>query len=855
MNPNENQEVDFDAEVEEFLAVPRTVDGRAGRITQRLPRRFSEVTGKEKKQRKTRVRPRKRKSFPVGLLLAACAPIAIAALGYFLIREFLQPPDDSDVPVIAVDPISTEQLPTPEPAPEIIEMVKIEVPEPKPLAPEPKMAVTPDPVVVEEEPKAEKPLPWSFEPVLATAPPEVTNSAWPLSDIDQFILAKHESAGLNPVGDARLEVLLRRVTYDLIGLPPSASEAERFLKDAKDQGRLAAFEAVVDDLMSRQQFGEKWARHWLDLAGYDAGVENAWRFREYVIAAFNDDKPFNQFVAEQIAGDLLPINDPARRLEARIATGFLAMGPASPDEPDIEQFHMDQVDRQIDLTTRTFLGLSVACARCHNHKFDPISKYDYYALAGIFRSTQTLTGFKHDDEPEKVAMFLPMKIEDAVRVPLDMLETQEREENLKRLETLVRGTESRMLRAEGNGDSDRAERLKTTLAAVSQKRNQVANLDPNAIRFTQYEAIGLWEAEAPGNARLNIRGNVHKLGDPVERGFPEKIQVDRGPNQIPEDVSGRLELAKWLLAEDQPLTSRVFVNRIWAQLLGEGLVRTVDEFGVQGEEPTHPELLDFLARDFIVNDWSMKRLVRQIVLSRVYQLDAAPTPANLAADPDNRLFWRRNLRQLTGEELRDSLVYAAGVLTEESAAAQKVKRFFARGEYGALSTFVDATEFPLSSSFRTIYLPIVDSNPGMLASFDCPEPGTRAPERASTTSATQAMFMMNNEFVYQAASAAASPIAEQKTRTSDYEKLRRMFLTVLGRRPTKVEETWALEFLNSFESGRDVSRAALADIDEQKMGDDAGADDEPNEEEAETAAPWTMLFHALFETAEFRFLR
>ena len=189
--------------------------------------------------------------------------------------------------------------------------------------------------------------------------------------------------------------------------------------------------------------------------------------------------------------------------------------------------------------------------------------------------------------------------------------------------------------------------------------------------------------------------------------------------------SGRLELAKWLLAEDHPLTARVFVNRVWAQIFGAGIVRTTDDFGANSEAPTHPELLDSLAREFIDDEWSMKRLIRRMVLSRTYQLEAKPTRANLAMDPDNRFFWRRNLRQLTGEELRDTLIQTAGVLTQDSAAAQRVKRYFAQGEYFARSTFVDATEFPLSGSFRTIYLPIKDSNPGMLATFDCPEPGER----------------------------------------------------------------------------------------------------------------------------------
>ena len=738
MNSDPESPESFDAEVDEFLAVPRQVDERARRIASELPNRFSEVVGAEGQGKESSGTGRRKSSgLPIGIFSAALAMVVLT-LTFLAVRylipvllesgqqEIVEIPPSG--PEITVSPGSPVPAPKPEPeAPDPPAATVVRV-EDDPASASPSMGMAMHEEVFDDEPWSEEPispeeeLPWSFEPILAVELPESSSSSWPWTDIDRFVVAKYEEHQVSPAPDAELTTLLRRVTYDLTGLPPTPEEVTAFLQAAEREGKREAYQAVVDDLLARQQFGEKWARFWLDLAGYDAGVSNAWRYREYVIAAFNEGKPFHRFVAEQIAGDLLPSANAEQSLEAQIATGFLAMGEANAVEPDLEKYLMDQADRQIDLVTRTFLGLSVACARCHNHKFDPISKYDYYALAGIFRSTETLNGIRHKYQAEDRPEFLELEVDGNVRVPPALLEERERETELKRLQGLVRSLEGRIRRANDRGDGARAARMRTALVSLRKQRDQLASSGSRLWRKrgTPYEAIGVWESPKPANLHLNIRGNVHNLGDEVERGFPDRLEWN-APG-IPAESSGRLELAKWLLAEDHPLTARVFVNRIWAQLLGVGIVRTTDDFGANSEPPTHPELLDFLAREFMEDGWSMKQLIRRIVLSRTYQLDVTPTRSNLAADPDNQFLWRRNLRQLTGEELRDTLIHTAGVLTRESAAAQRVKRYFARGEYGARSTFVDASEFPLSSSFRTIYLPIVDSNPGMLATFDCPSP-------------------------------------------------------------------------------------------------------------------------------------
>ncbi|MEM7012011.1 MAG: DUF1549 and DUF1553 domain-containing protein [Verrucomicrobiota bacterium] len=864
MNPDSQ----FDADVDAFFDVPLAVDDRTRRIAAQLPKRFGDVVGRNDRLETIPLGRTRRRRFPLGWLLAAAAPVVVAAAGYFAIQKLQKPAQE--VPIVAqptpeetedidpVDPVQPDPKPTPAPTPEPA-VVKTPKLQPKPI-PTPMMATVPNDFFEEpwdeERISPDEPLPWSFAPIPKKVPlPRADDAKWSQTEIDQFVFAKYEGKGIRPVADASPEVLLRRITYDITGLPPTPKEVEEFIDQVGKQGRRQAIASLIEDLLGRPQFGEKWARFWLDLGGYDAGVKNAWRYREYVIAAFNNDKPFNHFLAEQIAGDLLAGHSPEHRQEARIATAFLAMGPVNPNEPDLEKFLMDQADRQVDLVTRTFLGLSVACARCHNHKFDPISKYDYYAMAGIFRSTETRNGFHHELDSD-IREFVALDAKDAVQESIGMLEERERQDELKRLDKLVSSAESRLNRAQKDGDAKRIGRIAMSLRDLRVARNQVASTVPSKIKKSTFETIGVTDSRKPRDIELQIRGDIHNLGDVVERGFPDRLQLQNAPNEIPDDVSGRVELAKWLLADDQPLTSRVFVNRVWSQLMGSGIVSTVDDFGVNAADPSHPLLLDYLAREFMENGWSMKHLIREIMLSRVYQLDAVPSPKNLALDPENKLYWRRNIRQLTGEEIRDTLIFTAGVLTTESAAAQSTKRYFAAGEFGALSIFDDdEAEFPLSSSFRTIYLPIADNNPGMLAKFDCPEPGERTPQRMSTTNATQAMFMMNNEFVYQAAVEAAFPLAENERGLPDEALISQMFLSVLGRGPSEAELEWAQEFRAQFDPARDVTNVGPANVTPLQIGALGDAMNDKRFNFGGTHGPWTMLQHALYKTAEFRFLR
>jgi hypothetical protein len=625
---------------------------------------------------------------------------------------------------------------------------------------------------------------WAWQRVRSAPPPAVRDASWPLDDLDRFVLAELEAKGLRPVAPADRAALLRRLSFDLTGLPPTPEEITAFENDLS----AGAYEKVVDRLLASSAFGERWGRHWLDVARYadscgstrNYPYPHAWRYRDYVIASFNADKPFDRFVREQIAGDLLPAASPAQRDEQRVATGFLVLGTRDLNERVNEQYLMDAVDDQIDSMSRAVLGLTVSCARCHDHKFDPIPTADYYALAGIFRSTVSLPGLANRGAGGKQAY--------------------------ERADLLVALGTNDPSPAASPADEDRSR---------GKKGKKAQRAPPAPLPAGAAFAMGVRDGK-PEDARILARGEVDQPGAAVPRGV---LSLFKGstPPAIDGSSSGRRQLAEWLTRPENPLTARVLVNRVWKHLFGEGLVPTVDNFGVTGEPPSHPELLDHLATRFMKEGWSVKRLIRALVLSRTYRLGSDPEPALLAVDPANRLLWRAAPRRLEAEALRDAILAVSGTLDRRPPAGSPVAHLQATREIGRGQS-VGAQD--IGNPYRTVYQAVIrDYVPDFLVAFDFADPGTITGRREVTTVATQALFLMNSGFVVVQSRAAAGRLLAE-AHPSDASRVDAAYLRMFARKPTAEERARALAFLEG------PSRSAA----------------------------WAAFCQALFASAEFRYL-
>jgi hypothetical protein len=657
---------------------------------------------------------------------------------------------------------------------------------------------------------------WSFQPPKKAAPPSVKQADWPRGEIDFFLLAALESRGLEPVADAHRSRLLRRVTFDLIGLPPAPEELDDFLCDDSPD----ALATAVDRLLASPHFGERWARHWLDVARFaeSSGKTNftypqAWRYRDWAIASFNADKPYDRFVREQIAGDVLPAVDDRQRADQIVATGFLALGSKAHDAENRGQFVLDVIDEQIEATTRAFLGLTVACARCHDHKLDPISQRDYYALAGIFRSTQTCSGTMAGVFPNfNASPLIELPSGANVTSALAPLSPEQRAAMEERLAALVRERD-----AIPPGEANR-DRLRRVTSMLSTLRYRLLIDRPGAA--PRAFAMGVRERDEVVDSPLYVRGELDQPGEVVPRGLVQ-VLCDASSAPISEG-SGRRELADWVASATNPLTARVIVNRVWLHLFGRGLVATADNFGAAGAPPSHPQLLDTLAVDFMADGWSIKRLIRRILLSRAYGLDSTFEPNNFAVDPDNELVWRMSKRRLDAEVLRDSLLAAAGRLTSQPPIGSAVAR---TGE--GLTFFVRLAGLDASDTNRSVYLPVIrDQVLESLALFDFANPSLVTGERAATTGPAQALYFMNSPFVIQQAEAFADRICGLAN--DDSSRVELAYRIVFARSPTDSERTRALEFLRNC-----IARAEASNPQRQA---------------------WSELCQSLFASAEFRYL-
>lgn len=807
---------------------------------------------------------------------------------------------------------------------------------------------------------------WSMKPLKAPAIPAVEAQA----PIDRFILASLRQKGLTLSPRADGATLLRRASYALTGLPPSVEQLQAFEQSSSP----AAFEKLVDELLASPHFGEQWGRHWLDVArfaessggGRTLPFKDAWRYRDYVIESFNADMPFDQFIREQLAGDLLPHENAEQQRRQLVATGFLALGPTNYEEQDKQALRMDIVDEQLDTMGKGFLGMTIGCARCHDHKFDPIPQKDYYALAGIFRSTQTLKNYtdnvahwvdvslplpaeqeallaQHEARVAKMKAELaeakkaaakftvkntaptsrrgqPIAPEDLPGVVVDdtaakrvgewilsqysksyigegALHDQNEGKGEKTLtfvpelpksgryevrlayihaenrstktpvtifhadgEELVRVNEKEappvdgrfvslgQFRFEKGGagyvlvsnegtdglvsadavqflpaeevtadaptpdDPGAAEAVKLVKKLEAELKKTVADGAPRP------QAMSVTEGEI-GDAAIAIRGNIRNLGDQVPRGFLSAASWE--PAKIlPAEASGRRELAEWVASPKNPLTARVIANRVWHWLFGVGLVRTTDNFGVMGETPSHPELLDYLATRLIAEHWSIKRLVREIVLSGTWQQSSAHREEAAKLDPDDHLYWRMPRRRMDAEELRDTILIVSGQLD---------RRFGGPGIVGSDGAPVDPNTtasqnleygYKYPDVRRSVYTPAFRNNRlELFSTFDWADPNMVTGKRNVSTVAPQALYLLNHPFVIEQARLAAKATEG----VGDTERIECAFQAAYSRPPDEKERRLALDFVST--------------------GDDA-----------QRRAAWEQFYQMLFASVDFRYI-
>ena len=778
---------------------------------------------------------------------------------------------------------------------------------------------------------------WAYVTPREQAVPAVKAADWPTGDIDRFVLANLEAKGRRPAPDADRATLARRLYFDLTGLPPSPEEIDAFAGDARPR----AYESLVDRLLASPAFGERWGRHWLDVARYAESVtlrgfvfKEAWRYRDYVIDSFNRDAPFDQFVREQIAGDLLPAEDAPARRRHLVATTYLALGNTNLEEQDKKQLRMDVVDEQLDVIGKGLLAQTITCARCHDHKFDPIPTRDYYALAGILRNAKAM---EHANVSTWVEMPLPVD-------PSAEAFFRKHEAAVAALETRIKAEKGRAKQGLGGvlavkdvmgivvDDQDARKVGDWTLSQFSKsyigagythdqnagKGEKTLTFQPDAIPPGRYEvrlafspgsnraanvpatvfsaegekttlvdmkkappidgrfvSLGEYRFEKNGlcyvlvsnertkghvtadavvflpldaprsgaepagkvdalrslenelrrlvndgpkrpramtvveekkieDARVHVRGSVHNLGELAPRGF---LRVARNGSVpvMPAGQSGRRELAEWITSPENPLTARVIVNRAWHWLFGSGIVRTTDNFGTTGERPSHPELLDHLAVSFVADGWSMKKLVRRIVLSRTYRQSSDETDN---ADPENRLFGRANRRRLEAECLRDTMLAVSGQLRLDAGGPTFPASLAA--DYGHQST----------SRRRSVYLPMFrNALPEILEVFDAADPSTVTGRRNVSTVAPQALYLMNHPFPAEQARHAATRLLAELG--DEEQRLTRAYRLTIGRAPTTGERRVAAKHLHGAGDARDA---------------------------------WAAIFHALFASAEFRYV-
>jgi hypothetical protein len=636
---------------------------------------------------------------------------------------------------------------------------------------------------------------WAFQPLREIAPPDVKAANWPRTRIDFFILAKLEENKLRPSPPADARTMIRRASLDLAGLAPSFEEAEQFTRDPSPK----AYERLIDRLLASPRYGERWARYWLDVARYAEDNQNngptnpyypyAWRYRDWVIEALNKDIPYNRFVELQLAADQMA---GVPRSDWR-ALGYLGLGPVTHKDARLSRdvlltFAADDWDERVDAVSRGLLGLTVACARCHDHKFDPIGTRDYYSLAGVFASTSQVERplFDIDTETENRFLWLEQRIHE-----LNYLSNLLAKEPGTKPEDSARkvaqfNSELQKLQVEVDALGKRYPDLPKQIARYA-AIGRVGSANPRSETTPFMNAVydaAMWVNGSdpdltlldykPAEARdlpVFLGGNADRPGQPAPRRF--LTVLSKTPDAVFKKGSGRLELSAKIFSDSAPLAARVIVNRVWAWHFGKPLIGTPSDFGAQGEAPSHPELLDDLSARFITNGWSLKWLHREIMLSAVYRQSSGHAGAGENADPSNRLLWRMNPRRLDIESFRDSILRATGSLNETM--------------YGP------SADLDVPGNRRTIYAKVSRAKLHTVFSlYDLPDPSQHSPARDMTITPLQQLFVLNSSFLEEQAAALASRVEHG---ADDKARVRDLYRRTLARDPDAEELDLALSYL------------------------------------------------------------
>jgi hypothetical protein len=638
---------------------------------------------------------------------------------------------------------------------------------------------------------------WSLQPVVSRKIPSVKSTSWPRNEIDFFVLTKLDAAGLSPSPESGRATLIRRLNFDLIGLPPTPEEIDAFEKDPSPK----AYERVVERLLASPHYGERWARHWLDVVRYteSQGFEydhmrpNAWHYRDYVIASFNADKPYDQFVKEQIAGDAMePVT-----AEKIVATSLLVCGSwdqAGNSQANATQRALtreEELEDLVSVVAQTFLGLTVNCARCHDHKFDPVPQEDYYRIKSVFE------GVRHGE-----------------RVVATKEEIQRHEDKVGALQSRIAETENRVRQLDALGrqrvlkeaevaaflaasgldvlpeeilgalkDEERSGR-KTCLRQIAADRAALKKIPPLPVSYAGVR-------KQPEPTRLLKRGDANAPGETMKPGALSAISKPESDFDLPADApeaERRLKLAHWMADPRNPLTARVIINRLWHYHFGAGIVATPNDLGATGAKPSHPELLDWLAATLIEHGWSLKALHWLIVSSATYRQASTFNPEAARIDADNQLLWRFSPRRLEAEVLRDAMLAVAGQINLAQGGISF--RPFDTKSFNATFYF-PADKIGPEFNRRTVYRMNINSGKDpLLDSFDCPDPATKTPRRGTTTTPLQALSLMNSPFVQRQASHLAERVSNE-AHGRNPETIRRAYRYALGRYPTREEAAGA----------------------------------------------------------------
>jgi hypothetical protein len=617
---------------------------------------------------------------------------------------------------------------------------------------------------------------WSLRPIEAVEPPPVRQADWPVHPIDRFVLARLEARGLEPAADASREAWIRRATYDLIGLPPTPEEIDAFLHDESP----GAHDRVVERLLGSRQYGERWGRHWLDVVRYadtagdnsDFPIPQMVRYRDWVIEAFNRDLPYDEFVRQQLAGDLLPATSTAEHHRQLVATGYIANARRFGSRVDDYPQHLT-IEDTIDNVGRTFLAATLGCARCHDHKFDPFTMGDYYGLYGIFQSTRyPWPGIELDQRQRDL---VPLVDEATVQAAREAHEA-------RRVELERTLDEAQRQRKEAAADSavlrELDDQVQTARKAVDRHRKT-----PLPVPF----AYAVVDATRIEDSHIQVKGDPAKPGDRVPRRFP---RVLGGQELAPDDrTSGRLQLAEWILDEGNPLAMRVLINRVWLYHFGQGLVATPNDFGRQGQPPSHPELLDWLAREFVAGGYSIKALHRAIMLSRTYRQSTTGAPAARDLDPTNVLLGSFPRRRLDAEAIRDTILWHGGTLDLFPGPAHPFPPPTA-WNFTQHKPFKAVYDTP----HRSVYLMTqrIQRHP-LLAIFDGADPAASTPQRLTSTTPVQALYFLNDPVVHEQAAAFAGRMLAAEDH--DAARIRFAYRHLFGRPPDAEEIAEAAEYV------------------------------------------------------------